>query len=140
MDELDGAEPGRQRQEILEAYLQEVLGRVLKLATHRIDRERALGSMGLDSLMGLEFVRRLSNALEIAVPATVVFNYPTIRLLAAHLLRRMHLEPVEGAVAVEKLSDLQARNEKAGAVDDLSGELSEEDALQTLMGSGQRSS
>ena len=40
-------------------HLQEVLGRVLKLATRKIDRERPLGSMGLDSLMGLEFVRRL---------------------------------------------------------------------------------
>ena len=64
---------------------------MLKLATRKIDRERPLGSMGLDSLMGLEFVRRLSNALEIPVPATVVFNYPTIQQLASHFLRRLQL-------------------------------------------------
>ena len=85
LEQLAAAESAKQRREILEFYLQETLGRVLKLATHRIDRERPLGTMGLDSLMGLEFVRRLSNTLQIAVPATVVFNYPTLKLLVGAL-------------------------------------------------------
>ncbi|MEO6828377.1 MAG: type I polyketide synthase, partial [Acidobacteriaceae bacterium] len=129
------------RRETLEDYLQETLGRVLKLAAHRIDRERALGSMGLDSLMGLEFVRRLSNALEIAVPATVVFNYPTIHLLATHLLRRMQLDPVEdSSLTAGSSAAAVVLDGRDNAVADLAGELSEEDALQALMGSGQRSS
>jgi acyl transferase domain-containing protein len=138
---LVAADSAEQRHEIMETYLQEVLGRVLKLATRKIDRERPLGSMGLDSLMGLEFVRRLSNSLPIAVPATVVFNYPTIKLLATHLLRRMQLEPTEVAVAgAEKSSSLHTPNGNGGALSGLRNELSEEDALQTLMGNEQRSS
>ncbi len=135
---LAGAGSAQQRQEILEVYLQETLGRVLKLATRKIDRERPLGSMGLDSLMGLEFVRRLSSALEIAVPATTVFNYPTIKLMAAHLLRKMQLEPLEEPAEElgEKFSILYSMEGKGRAREDIS----EEDALQALIGNDRRSS
>ncbi len=141
LEQLTAADPGRQRQEIIEGYLQEVLGRVLKLATRKIDRERPLGSMGLDSLMGLEFVRRLSNALEIPVPATVVFNYPTIQQLAAHLLKRMRLDaPDELKPAEETSANGVPVNRKNGSLGKLADGMSEEDALQALMGNGQRSS
>jgi NADPH:quinone reductase-like Zn-dependent oxidoreductase/acyl carrier protein len=124
LDLLADAESVEQQVEIFEAYLQETLGQVLKLSKSKIDRERALGTMGLDSLMGLEFVRRLSSALQIAVPATVVFNYPTIRVLTRHLLQRMQLQPVENAVAVLR---------KAPSIA-LPTDISEEDALQALIG------
>ena len=129
----------QQRQELLESYLQEVLGKVLKLATRKIDRERPLGSMGLDSLMGLEFVRRLSNALQIAVPATVVFNYPTIQQLALHLLRRLQLVPAEEQNA-DKADHTAALESKDGRVHTLADGLTEEDALQALVSGGEGSS
>ncbi len=139
LDRLTHADSIPQRQEMLELYLQEVLGRVLKLATRKIDRERPLGSMGLDSLMGLEFVRRLSNTLEIPVPATVVFNYPTIQQMASHFLRRLQLNsPEELSAGAEKPDS--APGLKDGRVDGLSDRLTEEDALHALMSSGQRSS
>jgi acyl carrier protein len=69
------------------------LARILKLAPSRIDRERPLGAMGLDSLMTLELRRRLEAALGISLPATLVWNHPTVRDLGAYLAARM----VEGA-------------------------------------------
>lgn len=139
LDQLTAAASAPQRTELLEAHLQEVLGRVLKLASHRIDRDRALGSMGLDSLMGLEFVRRLSHSLEIAVPATVVFNYPTIRLLTGHLLQRMHFaEAASPATTEAHRSEIVDKREQS--VGELAELLSEEDALQALMGNESRSS
>ena len=102
---------------------------MLKLAKHKIDRERPLGTMGLDSLMGLEFVRRLSSALQIAVPATVTFNYPTIRLLAQHLIQRLQLQPID----ISPVAVTSSASEKSMFVG-LTDELSEEDALQALMG------
>ncbi len=141
LDQLIEADSIPQRQELLETYLQEVLGRVLKLATRKIDRERPLGSMGLDSLMGLEFVRRLSNTLQIAVPATVVFNYPTIQQMASHLLRRLQLAASEdSSTPAEKPAGTPVLNGKDSRVDGLSDGLTEQDALHALMGNGQRSS
>jgi acyl transferase domain-containing protein/NADPH:quinone reductase-like Zn-dependent oxidoreductase/NADP-dependent 3-hydroxy acid dehydrogenase YdfG/acyl carrier protein len=139
VNSLTEADSMQQRQELLESYLQEVLGKVLKLATRKIDRERPLGSMGLDSLMGLEFVRRLSNALQIAVPATVVFNYPTIQQLALHLLRRLQLVPSEELNA-DKAVHAAALQSKDGRVHTLADGLTEEDALQALVSGGERSS
>ncbi len=104
-----------ERTELLEAWLQDSLGKVLKLAVRKIDPDRPMGTMGLDSLMGVEFVRRLTNALETPVPATVVFNYPTIRLLAKHLLQRLNLndpEPMAVQVAVST-ADLPEVSEEA---------------------------
>ena len=141
LEQLVTADSAKQRHEILESYLQEVLGRVLKLATRKIDRERPLGSMGLDSLMGLEFVRRLSSALQVAVPATVVFNYPTIKLMATHLLGRLQLGPSqEAAASAEKFVNTQMLHGKDEVVHGLFDDLSEEDALQALMGTERRSS
>ena len=130
---LTEAESAEQRMESMEAYLQETLSLVLKLAKRKIDRERPLGTMGLDSLMGLEFVRRLGSALQIAVPATVVFNYPTIRLLAPHLIQRMQLQPLQGSA---KAPD-EAQNSVFAA---LPLEISEEAALEALIGEQGRSS
>ena len=138
VDSLLESESIEQRRELLETYLQETLGKVLKLATRKIDRERPLGSMGLDSLMGLEFVRRLSNALQIAVPATVVFNYPTIQQLALHLLRRLQLVPSEEQNAEQAVHEA-AMQSKDDRVHSLADGLTEEDALQALV-SGERNS
>ncbi len=133
LDLLTEAESAEQRTESMEAYLQETLSLVLKLAKRKIDRERPLGTMGLDSLMGLEFVRRLGSALQIAVPATVVFNYPTIRLLAPHLMQRMQLQPLHGSA---KAPDEPQKTIFAV----LPIEISEEDALEALIGERGRSS
>jgi acyl transferase domain-containing protein len=129
LDQLTLAESAEQRKEMLEAYLQETLSGVLKLAKRKIDRERSMGTMGLDSLMGLEFVRRLSSAMQIAVPATVTFNYPTIRTLAPHLIQRLQL-PLIDAPVQEATSHVSQGDDFAALPDDIS----EEDALEALMG------
>ena len=67
----------------LERLLCESLGRVLKIAPERVDRRKPLGSIGVDSLIALEFRRRLEAALGLALPATMIWNYPTVVELAA---------------------------------------------------------
>ena len=89
--------------------------------------------------MGLEFVRRLSNTLQIAVPATVVFNYPTIQQMALHLLRRLQLVPSDEGVT-EKAVRSASLQSNDGLVHTLADGLTEEDALQALVSGGQRSS
>jgi acyl transferase domain-containing protein/SAM-dependent methyltransferase len=77
------------------------VARVLKLdpadAPGRHDR---LMDAGLDSLMAVQLRNQLSNAfgLERALPATVMFDYPTIESLAEHLLTR--IAPPDDAVTL----------------------------------------
>ena len=87
--ELATLAPGRARLGAIELHLREQLAGVLKTAPERLDLQKPMGTMGVDSLLALEFVRRLSRSMGIKVPATVVFNYPTIRKLAVLLESRM---------------------------------------------------
>jgi myxalamid-type polyketide synthase MxaE and MxaD len=73
----------------LERLLCESLGRVLKVVPDHVDRRKPLGSIGVDSLIALEFRRRLEAALGLALPATMIWNYPTVAELAAYLSSRI---------------------------------------------------
>jgi myxalamid-type polyketide synthase MxaE and MxaD len=82
---------GRPRRTLLEAHLRETTAHVLKTSASRIDPTKTLGSMGIDSLMTLELVRRLAVTTGVRLPATAVFNYPTIVLLSEEIARRMDI-------------------------------------------------
>ena len=77
------------RKDLMGHYLQEQLAMVLKLPRERIDRDRPFGTMGLDSLMALEFTRRVNAGLGTALPATAAFNYPSVRQLSTLLLGKL---------------------------------------------------
>jgi acyl carrier protein len=53
-----------------------------------IDSSRGFSQMGLDSLMALELRHRLQDAFGQSLPATAVFNYPTVSALAGYLGER----------------------------------------------------
>jgi acyl carrier protein len=50
-----------------------------------IHMDTALMDAGVDSLLAVEFRNRLRSELAVSIPATVVFDYPTIAALAQHL-------------------------------------------------------
>jgi acyl carrier protein len=81
--------PAEDRGVRLERLLCESLGRVLKIPPEHVDRRKPLGSIGVDSLIALEFRRRLEAALGLALPATMIWNYPTVVELAAYLSSRI---------------------------------------------------
>ena len=127
-DELHAAVPD-DRRTLLEAHLQEHLARVLRLPISRIDPTTPLGSLGLESMMSLEFRNRLEGSLGLKLSATLVWNHPTVRALATYLAGRLDLEIDRPPAAVSEAAfDAQGPN----AVEIM--ELSEEDALRALMG------
>jgi NADP-dependent 3-hydroxy acid dehydrogenase YdfG/acyl carrier protein len=93
LDALHAAEVGARRAR-LESFLQEQVAQVLKQSRDRVDLYKPLRTLGLDSLMALELRNRLEAAIGIALPATLVWNYPTVAALAPHLAERLGL-PLE---------------------------------------------
>nr|CAD19085.1 StiA protein [Stigmatella aurantiaca Sg a15] len=85
-------EPARTRRAALESFLREEAAQVLRLPPARIDLSRSLQTLGMDSLLSLELRNRLEANLELTLPATVLWNYPTLSALAPFLAERMGIQ------------------------------------------------
>ena len=73
----------------LTEWLRRQVAAVLRLDAERVPPDKALRSLGLDSLMALELRNRLERNLRLKLSATLVWNYPTITAIAAHLESRL---------------------------------------------------
>jgi phthiocerol/phenolphthiocerol synthesis type-I polyketide synthase B len=81
---LLGADSQRRRQ-ILHGVVRQTVGRVLKIAPAQLDARKALGAMGLNSLMAMELHNRLETAVGRPLPATLAWNHPTVDALVEYL-------------------------------------------------------
>jgi acyl carrier protein len=88
-DRIAAARPGARRHAVVEDAVCAELAPVLRLNADRIDRHVELKAMGLDSLMALELRNRLEVQTGQRLPATVVWNHPTVVALATYLAERM---------------------------------------------------
>jgi acyl carrier protein len=70
---------------LVETHIREQVGAVLGMAARRVDVNKPLQAMGLDSLMTLELRNRLERSMVMKLPATLVFNYPSVAALTRHL-------------------------------------------------------
>jgi NAD(P)-dependent dehydrogenase (short-subunit alcohol dehydrogenase family)/acyl carrier protein len=111
----------------LERLVCEKLGRVLKIAPDRIELRKPLGTIGVDSLIALEFRRHLEAALDLSLPATMVFNHPTVIDLAAYLSDRI----APGTTTSSRVES--APVESVERVVERVDRLSEEEAAQALL-------
>jgi acyl carrier protein len=84
---------GEQLRRALTEWLRQQVALVLRLDASRIPEDKALRSLGLDSLMALELRNRLERALSLKLSATLVWNYPTLSAMAAHLEGRIFAIP-----------------------------------------------
>lgn len=92
------AAPVAERSALLLRHLRLELGNILGIpAPETIDLEQGLMDMGLDSLMAVEVRNRLSKSLQQRLPATLIFDYPTLHKLAAYLQSSSGLTWTNGA-------------------------------------------
>jgi myxalamid-type polyketide synthase MxaD len=69
----------------LEAILRDHLAAVLQRPLTEVDLETPFSQLGLESLEVLRFKNRVEAALQVVLPATLVWKFPTIRALAKRL-------------------------------------------------------
>jgi acyl carrier protein len=112
-----------------------IVGRVLKLQQDGIDGSTPFGSLGLDSLMSVELRNVLERQLGSKLSATVAWNYPTVRELAAYLVTVVAGTEAPRAIAEATVVDADPHLEGLAAK---VGDLSEDEALTALMGGARR--
>ncbi|HEY1768311.1 MAG TPA: SDR family NAD(P)-dependent oxidoreductase [Terracidiphilus sp.] len=136
LDELHAAATYAEKLLKLETLLRAEVSRVLKLAPERIGANQPFGQMGIDSLMALEFIRRVNGALGLALPATAVFNYPSINALAIQIAQRLGVIPAAAPAPPSPGRHAEGFGRQADFEADVLQELSESDALRALMEPG----
>jgi acyl transferase domain-containing protein/NADPH:quinone reductase-like Zn-dependent oxidoreductase/acyl carrier protein len=115
------AAPSSRRREALVSHLVERTKHVLGLAaSDAIDTTRPLKDVGLDSLMAVELRNALARSTGHSLPATLLFDYPTLDALTAHLMKVLGLEEVTIVVATDtqERSDAEAVAEVSALTDD----------------------
>jgi acyl carrier protein len=124
LDDARGLPPA-QRKKALIAHLTERAWQALGLqATTPIDLRVPLKEYGLDSLMAVELRNSLARSGGQPLPATLLFDYPTIDALASYLARAWRLEAETDGAARPKVADATAT---------LITEMSEKDAEALLL-------
>lgn len=82
---------------------QRILEQVLDIAQvvhgSQLDAEAPLVQAGMDSLATVELSQRLGNVFGVSLPATLVFDYPTVASIASFIGHKL------GAAAVEEMAD-----------------------------------
>jgi len=80
-----------ERREQLTLFLRTQLAQVLGFKSpERITLRHRLFDLGLDSLMAMELKNRLERSLELSIPPTLMFDYPTVEALVDHLAQQVH--------------------------------------------------
>lgn len=114
-----------ERREMLVDFVRTRVARVLRIeAGQTLDPHQRLLDMGLDSLMALELRTLLGGGLFLpeALPATLVFDYPTMDAVATYLESVLQPAGEEVAKPTESAADEQARAVRKSEIADLSDE------------------
>ena len=118
------AAPKSQRWSMLQTFVREQALKVLGLDLARpISLQRPLTELGLDSLMAVELRNALGKGVEQTLPATLLFDHPTIDELVNHLGK--NVLALESAVVEAEASITNGKaslSEKEAELDELSEE------------------
>jgi acyl carrier protein len=116
-----------QRPKLLRSYLRRRLADVLGLKALDLGPDQPLGVLGLTSVQAVELSARLEQDAGVELPATLIYDYPTLRSLAELVLERVQPS------ADDASSDRRAETAAADAVLAEVAAMSDEDAEKALM-------
>ncbi|MFD3689011.1 type I polyketide synthase, partial [Nocardiopsis sp. NPDC058631] len=110
---LDPQDRERALTDLVQAYVAGVLG----FADHtEVDPDRAFQELGFDSLSAVELRNRINGETGLRLPATVVFDHPSVQALAAYLLDRIVVDEA-AAPADPVLDDLGRLKDRIDGLD-----------------------
>jgi hypothetical protein len=115
MQRLDAAAPA-ERQSILLDYVRLQALRVLSLEpTYPLDRRQKLQEVGLDSLMAVELRNRVGSGLTLKrkLPATLLFDYPTVEALTGYLIQELAFSQAGPTESLQQAPTTQDRTAEA---------------------------
>ena len=86
LQRLADAYPNK-RLAMIEEHVAQCAGAILGIVPAALDLRQPLSEMGLDSLMAVELRNTLRGSLGKQLPATLLFDYPTVTALSAYIAR-----------------------------------------------------
>jgi acyl transferase domain-containing protein/NADPH:quinone reductase-like Zn-dependent oxidoreductase/acyl carrier protein len=89
LSELQAAPTATAKRGLVERHVRAAVSRVVRTNAERIDLNASLRSLGLDSLMTLELRNLLERDTGLRLASSLVWNHPTVKDLASHLLERL---------------------------------------------------
>nr|QLG04868.1 PulG [Streptomyces sp.] len=103
-------------EETLVAELTTLLARALYLTEEEIDPEANFTDLGLDSIVGVEWIKAINKQYGLDLAATRLYDTPTIAGLAAHLQTSLPTSPRRPRVRAEPPADTTADDDAEVAV------------------------
>ena len=121
--------PHNMRQDLLFKHIRQRVVEVLKLdVSQPMDFQRGLTDIGMDSLMAVELRNILQNDIKQPIPASVIFEYPTVKEMSEYILSKFF------TAGDQPTSSGNVINEKTGnAGDDDLLNMSDDDAELSLL-------
>ncbi len=134
VSQLQAALPD-ERPDLLIGFVRQHVVRILRLDPNEsLDRRARLMDIGVDSLMAVELRSRLSGGLGLAqnLPATLIFDYPTIESIAHYLLYDVLALAAGSAAPTEPVASSYGEAGPSSTADEIE-QMSDEEVTALLM-------
>jgi acyl transferase domain-containing protein/acyl carrier protein len=118
------------RKDIMMTHLQNEVAGIMRLEPSQLPLvDQGFFSMGMDSLMALELIRRIENEMGCSLPATLIFEYPNIEAVAKFIIAEI-MNP-DGSEILENNTMIEKKDLNKIQIDSIE-QLSEDEVLNAI--------
>ena len=131
------AAPQSEQHTLLSDFVRNALANILRLeSAEHIEARQGLRDLGLDSIMSIEVTSLLEAQLSCSLPATLLFDYPTLETLTDYLSQNVLGLSDDNDTPTTDVADLGFDDDLASLLADLD-QISDTEIQQRLSGSKQ---